>query len=161
MNIENSDQFGNYLIHGIDEIVLPEAVSLWPSTPGWKLLALALMAYASLKLVRFVRRWWHDRYRRAALSRLAGLAPGQQLAELPFLLKATALHAYPRTQVAALSGERWLEFLDQHCPEISFQGETGQQLLQIAYLPQPRWQIDEAQASRLIAQSRTWIERHV
>ena len=35
------NSFGNYMLHGIDEISLPPAVSWWPQTLGWKLLLLA------------------------------------------------------------------------------------------------------------------------
>lgn len=161
MNAENSGQFGNYLIHGIDEIVLPEPVSLWPSTIGWKLLGLALIAYALYKLTQAIRRWWHDRYRREALRQLSTLAPDAQLAALPFLLKTTALQAYPREQVAALSGEQWLGFLDTHCAGLSFRQGVGKNLLAIAYLPAEQWQLSEVQANELIALSRRWIAQHV
>ena len=107
------------------------------------------------------RRWWRDRYRREALRQLSTLALDAQLAALPFLLKTTALQAYPREQVAALSGERWLEFLDAHCTEVSFCRGIGQSLLDIAYLPSEQWQLNAAQANELISLSRIWIERHV
>lgn len=161
MNVENSGQFGNYLIHGIDEIVLPVPISLWPSTIGWKLLGLALVAYALYKVTVAVRNWWHNRYRREALRQLSTLAVDAQLAALPFLLKATALHAYPREQVAALSGEQWLDFLDEHCADVSFRRDIGQNLLDMAYLPADQLRLNETQANELIALSRTWIERHV
>lgn len=161
MNVENSGQFGNYLIHGIDEIILPEAISLWPSTLGWKLLALFLFVFAAFKTTKAIRRWWHDRYRREALRRLSALAPEAKLASLPLLLKATALHAYPREQVAALSGEQWLGFLDAHCKKVSFCVGTGSRLLDIAYLPEEQWCLNEAQANELIGMSRTWIAQHV
>ena len=161
MNVENSAHFGNYLIHGIDEIVVPDPISLWPSTIGWKVLGLALMIYALYKVTQAIRRWWRDRYRREALHQLSTLAPDAQLAALPFLLKATALQAYPREQVAALSGEQWLGFLDAHCAGVSFQQGIGKSLLVIDYLPHEQWQLSQAQANELIGLSRRWIEQHV
>lgn len=161
MNIENSAQFGNYLIHGIDEILLPESVSLWPSTLGWKLLGIVLMTYILIKVVREIRHWWRNRYRREALRRLLALAPDAQLAALPFLLKTTALKAFPREQVAALSGKPWLDFLDAHCAAVSFCDGAGERLLEIAYLPRERWKLSRTQENELIEMSRTWIEQHV
>ena len=161
INVEESGQFGNYLIHGIDEISLPEPVSLWPSTIGWKLLALALAAYAILKMVQSARRWWRNRYRREALRRLSLLASDAQLAALPVLLKATALQAYPREQVAALSGDAWLEFMDTHCVAAPFEGDIGKNLLDIAYRPKSQLRLSESQVNALMGASRIWIEHHV
>jgi len=161
VNIENSKQFGNYLIHGIDEIRLPEPVSLWPSTPGWQLLGLLIAGFVVYRAYRSVQRWWRNRYRREALRRLSGLAPGAQLQSLPFLLKATALHAYPREQLASLSGEPWLSFLDAHCPGVSFRSGVGKKLLDLSYVPEARRQISPDEAGELITLSKTWIAQHV
>ncbi|MGI9294648.1 MAG: DUF4381 domain-containing protein, partial [Pseudomonadales bacterium] len=124
--------FGNYLIRGIEEIELPESVSWLPQTIGWKVLALLVFLLAAYKFYQAAKQWWRNRYRRSALLRLKELeeeAAGDYLqvaAELPGLLKATALHAYPRAEVAALSGESWLDFLDAHYSGRSFRSGTGQ-----------------------------------
>ncbi|MEO0651765.1 MAG: DUF4381 domain-containing protein, partial [Planctomycetota bacterium] len=88
----------------LHDIELPEAVSLWPSAPGWWLVAGALGSAAVL--AGWV--WW-DRhrslaYRRAALRELSELRASGELRALPSLLKRVALAAHPRHEVAALSG---------------------------------------------------------
>jgi len=166
MNIEHTDSFGNYLIHGIDEISLPDAISWWPSAPGWKILAIAIGFWLLLQAVRGMKRWWKNRYRRQALRELLQLQKeaGEQwhkvVAALPFYLKATALQAYPRRDVAALSGRAWLLFLDTHCPAVSFSGDMGEALLAVSYLPPEQWPLNEAAGKKLIDLCYRWIARH-
>ncbi len=163
--------FGNYMLHGIDEITMPEPVSWWPQTIGWQLLALLAAIWAARRLYLAARRWWSNRYRRHALAQLAGLqqeSTGESyeraLAALPALLKGTALHAYPRSEVAALSGEPWLAFLDAHYDTRykgpCFRGVPGRNLLTIAYQPGSERQIPQHEARQLLKMSRRWLARH-
>ncbi len=160
------DNFGNYLIHGIDEIQLPEPVAWLPQTLGWKFLALLTLLIAICQGYRVCRQWWRNRYRRRALQRLKDIeiaAEGDDLrivAELPWLLKATALHAYPRADVAALSGDDWLAFLDAHYCGPSFRAAPGQQLLAAAYQPPAHWQLQPGEARTLISMCRRWLRQH-
>ena len=166
MSIENSDSFGNYLIHGIDEIILPEVISWWPSAPGWKVLGLILLAWLVLRVVRLARRWWRNRYRREALRQLkqlqqqAGSKALDVVASLPYYIKVTALQAYPRAEVASLSGENWLAFLDAQYSGPSFAEGTGRKLLAVSYLPREQWQLDDKESGRLIQMAQQWIAKH-
>jgi hypothetical protein len=142
------------------EVPLPEAVSLWPATAAWLWplgLAVLLLVTGSAKLWR----WWRrNRYRREALARLARLNREEALLQLPSLLKATALRAYGRPAVAALHGEAWLGFLSAQCPGTNFDGETGQALLEIDYLPRPQWRHGTTHQEALLSSAITWIRRH-
>jgi hypothetical protein len=75
-------------------------------------------------------------------------------------MKVTALQAYPRQDVASLSGDDWLMFLDSHYSGPSFSGGLGKKLLSVAYLPTEQWQLDDHESSALIEMSRHWIARH-
>ena len=166
VNIEDTDSFGNYLIHGIDEIILPEAVSWWPSASGWKALAIIIVILLLFICVRRMKHWWRNRYRREALRQLmqvqqrAGKQLQQVVAVLPYYLKVTALQAYPRQDVASLSGENWLAFLDKQSAGTAFSEGIGRKLLAVAYLPQDQWQLSEKDSEALIRMSRLWISKH-
>lgn len=166
VSAESSDTFGNYLIHGIDEIILPDAVSWWPSAPGWQVLGVLASLFVIYQSYRRVKRWWRDRYRREALRQLAQAQQqaGERLQDivikLPYFIKVTALQAYPREDVASLSGNEWLNFLDAHYTGPSFSNGIGKKLLSVAYLPQQRWQINDAECNTLINMSRQWITKH-
>lgn len=160
MNIENSDSFGNYLIHGIDEIALPAPVSWWPSAPGWQVLGLIAAAWLVWRGICWTRHWWRNRYRREALRQLQQHRQQDRVALLPYYLKVTALQAYPREEVASLSGSDWLAFLDAHYSGPSFTEGPGKQLLSVSYLPQDRWQLDDEDKAALIDMSLQWIAMH-
>jgi hypothetical protein len=166
MNVENSDTFGNYLVHGIDEVMLPEAIAWWPSAPGWKVVGIVLTAWILRQAVRMARRWWRNRYRREALLQLqqlqqqAGIKRQDVVAALPYYIKATALQAYPRGEVASLSGEAWLSFLDAQYSKAKFSEGTGRKLLSVSYLPREQWQLDDAESNKLIHMAQEWIKNH-
>lgn len=164
VDIENTNTFGNYLVHGIDEIILPEAVGWFPLAPGWKVLGLIVLLLMLFQAIRLVKIWWRNRYRREALRQLSDRGKGKKLQEvvalLPHFLKITALHAYPRREVASLSGEDWLRFLDSHYSGPSFLDGAGRNLLLVAYLPEEQWKLDKEQSETLLSMSRQWIATH-
>lgn len=98
------------LIDRLAEPVEPAAVAMTPQTPGWAVLAVLLALLLGWLVWRFVRRWKADAYRRAALAELEGA--GDDPAAIADILRRTALAAWPREQVAGLSGRDWLAFLD-------------------------------------------------
>ena len=154
------DIFGNYTLRGLVEIESPPALSWWPQTVGWQVLALLLSAWLARLAWRRWRAWHADRYRREALRRLAdiqGLAAERQLPALATLLKATALQRYPRTKIAPLSGDHWVGWLNAQCREAPF-GPSERHLLSrdlyTAKAPNPR------ELGALIAATGTWIRRH-
>ena len=166
MSIENTDTFGNYLIHGIDEIIVPDAVSWWPSAPGWQVLGVIIILLAIAQATRWAKRWWRNRYRSEALRQLDQVqqqASGQLqdvVAVLPYYIKVTALQAYPRADVASLSGPDWLAFLDANYSGPSFSGDRGKKLLSVSYLPREQWQLNDTESNALIKMSRQWIAKH-
>jgi hypothetical protein len=101
------------------DIHLPPAPGWWPPAPGWW--GLVPVAVALCLLAVWLRR--RTRRRRSAfaearreLQRLRGdwrsRAATQIAAELSALLRRVAISLFPRAQVAGLTGEAWLAFLD-------------------------------------------------
>ena len=165
IDIENTESFGNRLVHGIDEILLPGDISLLPTAPGWQLLGVLIGIYIIYRTIRFSRLWFKNRYRRAAFNAIAELDqhnsnPIDVAGKLPFYLKATALQAYPRRQIAAMSGQQWLSFLDTQCEGVDFSGPIGVKLLSIAYKAKSDWHLTTEEAESLIRMSQTWIKHH-
>ena len=156
--------FGNYNLHGIEEVQLPDAISWMPQTLGWKVLFVFLLLGLCFFLFRKVKLWWRNRYRREALRQLAQLAltesPSTVVSRLPFLLKATALQRYPRADIASLSGERWLEFLSKHYLGPTFNDALGQQLITITYQHPEQCTLSDEEAAELVNRARQWIKTH-
>ncbi len=128
--------FGNYALGDFNEVVSPAAISWLPQTPGWYLVAGALALWLSRLAWRRLRRWYRNRYRREALAELARMEriPDElDATSLNRLLKLTALAAWPRPQVAPLTGTDWVEFLNSQCEDRPFEGALGQQLALAPY----------------------------
>ncbi|WP_066963324.1 DUF4381 domain-containing protein [Microbulbifer sp. Q7] len=130
---------------------VPERVSLWPQTPLAQLLLGMVLLVCLYVAWRAYRHYRANAYRRAALKALrhAGDNPG----EIAALLRRTALVAYPRAQVAGLTGERWLAFLNRQYPDDAFRSETGESLLRGAYHGYPP-------NPALTQAARDWIRHH-
>ncbi|MBL4796989.1 MAG: DUF4381 domain-containing protein [Oleispira sp.] len=165
--IEQSDSFGNYLIHGIDEVILPAATSWWPSSIGWQIIAFFISAFTLRYAYRKGKNWWHDRYRRQAISKICELQNDSSVdiltivEQLPFYLKATALRTYSRDQVAQLSGLDWFDFLNEKYGSIHFTDNQCEQLIRVSYRPKSQWQLTEKECLLLIDMTKFWIKRHV
>ncbi|HEX2888434.1 DUF4381 domain-containing protein, partial [Vineibacter terrae] len=119
---------------GLADIPLPPAVSLWPQT--WlSRIVIAVLAIGLVVAVWWLaRRWWANRYRRAALAELDALAEPTAGA-LALLVRRTALSAFPRADVAALSGSDWLAFLDRTYGGTGFTQGPGRALAAGPYEP--------------------------
>lgn len=143
------------------DIHLPDPVSWWPPAPGWWLL-LALLCAAGLGA--WLRRRYRARHelRRQAFSELERIEnrfgqrddERQALQELSVLLRRVALARYPRAQVASLTGQRWLRFLDGVMGADAFSRGPGRALAEAPYNPAPG--VDNV--PDLIDLCRRWLE---
>jgi hypothetical protein len=120
------------------DIWIPEPVSWWPLAPGWYGLALLMVAGLAYLLWRWRRVARARRYRVLALEELRALrgsaADAQDaVAALMMLLKRTALAAYPRRQVASLTGTAWWRFLDDSAGGGNFTAHLGPLAASLGY----------------------------
>ncbi|MCP5163913.1 MAG: DUF4381 domain-containing protein [Pseudomonadales bacterium] len=139
----------------------PSPIGWWPPAPGWW--AVAGVCLLALLLLGYVlwRRYRANAYRRKALARLEQLWLEQRrqpdlprfLGELNTLLKAVAITAYPRRELAACSGDKWLAFLNASLRENE---RLPREFVSAAYRREPP-QLDVAQLHR---GARAWITRH-
>ena len=144
------------------DIVVPAPALWWPPAPGWLWLLGALVVIALALGLRAFARWQQNRYRREALSALAALQAAATdvtvlLRGMAEILKRTALTAYPRIEVAALTGPAWFEFLDR-TGDTRFSNGLGNSLEQATYLG--RADGTDIDVRALADEVRTWIRRH-
>ncbi|MBB2750854.1 UNVERIFIED_ORG: hypothetical protein GGI57_001530 [Rhizobium aethiopicum] len=151
-------------LRSLKDIALPPPVSIMPQTWGWLLVAVLLAAAALTWAVVAYRRWQRNAYRREALKRLAvietaiGNPQGQaEAAEaLCELVKRTALSAWPRAQVAGLSGAEWAKFVAAH-------GDGAGERLKVLFDDleyRQQTPLDADAAGDLVLDTRRWIEEH-
>jgi hypothetical protein len=154
---------GTDVLAGLHGYRLPDAVAWWPPAPGWWLLA----GLISLLTVTLIWMWARRRRRRAALraalAELDGLvgqrgdlAPVEFTRRLSRLLRRYALARFPRRDVAGLTGDAWLRFLDTHGDAGAFSSGAGSLLRDAPYRPVA----DAAGLDELAALVSAWIRRN-
>jgi hypothetical protein len=158
-------------LEGLHDIVVPTAVSWAPRSAGWYGLAVVAAAVVAWGVWVGYRRHLANRYRRTALKALAAIEQrvatpdpagrARALAGLPTLLKRTALAAGHRLEVASLTGDAWLSYLDDTYGGTGFSAGPGRLLPTLAYASPSRFgDIAPTDVSALLALTRTWIRRH-
>lgn len=155
------DVFGNYALAPFVEVASPEDISWLPQTVGWIWLA-TFIAIFSLRLAwRALRKWHRNRYRKEALQKLQALDQDidstEFVAAINRVLKLTALAAYSRARVAQMSGESWVDFLNQQCEEPPFGPEQIQLLGLSSYRSSP---VAADSARQVLAASMLWVRAH-
>lgn len=134
------------------DIHLPPEPSWWPPAPGWWVLAaivLALLAFATWKLIRVLRARARRRALAAEFERAAGLAdPLARIAAVSELLRRAARQRDP--VAATLAGEDWLRFLDGSDAARAFTSGAGRALLDAPW----RASVDAASADAAVAAAR-------
>jgi hypothetical protein len=131
----------------------PSPPSWRPQTIGWYVVFAIVFLLLLWLAAHLIRRWIADRYRREALRELVFTRP-EHLSEL---LKRTALSAWPREKVAALSGEDWLRFLDGSAQSDLFQSAPANRLEEVALNPIP---VSSEEEAALRDAAATWIRSH-
>lgn len=140
-----------------DIVTLP-AVSWWPPAPAWYGVLGIMLVLASVGVMALWLQRWANAYRAAALAELnrVGQDP-QRVIHIAQILKRTALAAAPRQQVAALSGEGWVRWLNQTGNGVIFTEKSQAVLADHVYgAGQPTNQ----EIAALVSTARAWISRH-
>jgi len=148
------------------DIHLPPDVPAWPPAIGWWLIAgLALLIFLVL-LAWIWRTWRANAYRREALracevleDRIKGAMDYRSIIiEISTLLKRTALTAFPRSDVAVLTGDAWMLFLEARSGGVSFSVDSSTLLLETAFGSKPAQDIGAV--LQLLREARAWIRSH-
>ncbi|MES5047036.1 DUF4381 domain-containing protein [Rhizobium nepotum] len=148
------------------DIAMPPQVSWIPQTWGWSVLAGALLIMLAVIGTRWILRYRANAYRREAVAlvnvieeRLRDPAARREgLRDIAEILKRTALAAWPRSEVASLSGNAWIRFLEEHDDD----GRMLQRLVDDFEYRGAGLDADLPSdvCSELVVAARNWIERH-
>ena len=139
-------------LSNLRDIALPPEVSLWPPAPGWWIVGVAALATMAILAVAAIARHRRNAYRREALGQLDTVDPGS----ISTVLKRTALAAWPREQVAALTGTAWLAFLDRTGRTTVFTAGDGRHIETLAF----GGVVDVASANAARDAARIWVRGH-
>lgn len=143
------------------DIHLPDGVSWWPIAPGWWLiLVLVIMIAMIIWAIRMNKA--RQLLRKQALSELQQIElafsqhqNNQQLAsDCSALLRRVCISRFARPDVAGLTGEAWLQFLNQHNKAALFKDEIA-----IALLHAPYQKEFDFYSQALLSTCRAWLEQ--
>ncbi|MEC6796372.1 DUF4381 domain-containing protein [Photobacterium sp. S4TG1] len=156
----------NYMLRNMSEVTIPDHVSWFPQTIGWKIVAILLMVTVFYYSIQWIRWWWGNRYRREAIALIevmhASIKHKDALLSLPLdmfeVMKAVLIYLDP--QKANAFGERFLIDLDDcHSPrKVVFNDVIGQKWMRS--LVQPQSQLSEHELSLLITLCQQWLVEH-
>ena len=150
----------------LKDIHLPEPISWWPLAPGWYVL-LAFIICVTLGIVLYItKRQRHALPKKHALKLLNTYknqyqqnsnAPliSSQIAEL---LKRVALVYYPRAQVASMTGDDWLAFLNHTAKGVDFKS-VQELLLDLPFKKAELHAKDSLDLTPLIHNAELWIKQ--
>jgi hypothetical protein len=144
----------------LQDIMTPPPVPWWPPAPGWYVLGVVIFILVALGLAIWLHRYRANAYRREALRELDVLEEKQQWRKLSVLLKRVALTAFPRTEVASLTGDSWIAWLNQHGGGTEVSTEVARILTQNVYHPTPETTHAERDWRNAAASVRNWIQTH-
>ena len=156
-------------LNNLHPIILPPAPGLWPLAPGWYLLAAVFLLVLVFASYRYIQKRKANTYRRDALGELSTLRAmlddssenKTTLRTLPVLIKATALKAYERHEVASLYGQKWIGFLNTTLATQQFTREDGELLSQLSSSPDSAVAaMRQDQLKHLFASIGYWIKNH-
>lgn len=139
-------------LEGLNDIAVPEPMSLLPQAPGWIVLGAIVIALLVTIAALVWRRYRRNAYRREAVA----LVESIPLDSLPALVKRVALAAAPRTEVASLTGDDWLAFLDRTYGGDGFTNGPGRPLAALSFQPTALDQRSSDHLRQLVA---TWIRK--
>ena len=136
------------------DIHLPEAIGWWPPAIGWWLLAILIPLFMALMF------WLYKRITRktavkAAKKLLLQIKHDQQrensqkLKDLSALVRRVAISTTARNECAGLTGQKWLEFLDQSMKSSPFTQGIGQLLANAPYQKSSPTEQEISQLTRL------------
>ena len=148
-------------ISGLDlrDIHAPADPAFWPPAPGWWLVSGLILVLLIPVLVKGIKTWRRQRRRRRLLRELQALSTlgsGPELAaRISELLKRVALSGFERREVARLSGEAWLDFLDRTGGDGRFSRGQGRVLADGPYLKTAQFDVQG-----LVELAGDWVRRN-
>lgn len=135
------------------DIHLPESVSAWPPAAGWWILLILIIL---ILLATFLFRKYRHRlkrkpaYKKLALNdfhaikkQFAGKPSVELLRALSTLMRQVMLSYYPRQQVASLTGEAWLQQVNQLSGNNLFKESQAELILQAPYRQHAEFNAEE------------------
>ena len=139
------------------DLHLPDAIATWPPAPGWWFVIAVVLCVLAYLLRLWLRTRARGAARRYAMRQLNALLAAYEQhrdlvrfgAEASALLRRTMLAYAPREDLAGLTGDTWLAWLDRDLAQPVFVTGAGRALLDLPYR-KPHSDLPAAEIGRLV-----------
>lgn len=126
----------------LKDIHLPATISWWPPAIGWWILAILVLAVLVGAVWAYKRITRPSALKRAkkllvVLKQDTTLDNFQKLCQLSSLMRRLAISEYSRPEIASLTGEAWLAFLDRPMQDKPFTTGVGRLLADAPFRQTP------------------------
>ncbi len=116
----------SYMLRNLREVQLPDVVSWYPQTIGWKILLAVVLCFIAYKTYRYVKNWWQNRYRKEAVEALMAVSVDDPNWPYRLLNIIKIVMVYLNTQNASLYGNALLVKMDDYdTNNLDFSGDSS------------------------------------
>lgn len=147
-----------YILRNLNDVTVPESISWWPQTIGWKVLACLLALAMVYMTYRVIEHWWMNRYRSEAIRYVDSLDINDS--EMPRLV----LHAvktvltHLNSSYANLYDKALLNKVDELHHGSSFTSKMGE--LWLESLVNPNKAMNNEERIKLKHMVLNWLNKH-
>ena len=158
-------------LDNLHDIMIAEPVSWFPPAPGWIILLSFIVVLLILFITYRLVLWWSNAYRRAAVKELNQLKVTTSnssndvvnhhliLCKAAEILKRTALVVSSRENVAGLTGNEWIDWLNQHGGGALFENDVAELLAVKMYNSEISGLTSDV-LTETIQKIRSWVMHH-
>jgi len=152
---------GEYTLQ-LHDIHLPDPAGWWPPAPGWWIFAV-LLCVLLFWLLRIGWQWLqYQRWRNRVLNEFRhfeSIDNVQFLTQITEKLRQLAITVYPEDEVASLTGNHWLEFLDSHAEHKGFTEHPAKLIIEAPYSGQ-QVKLSPQQNHQLMQLTKHWAKHN-
>lgn len=148
-----------YILRDLHDVAVPESVSWWPQTTGWKIFAVLCFVLFLYGVYRFVSHWWKNRYRSEAIQAIAQLQvnDANDTKQLFSILKIVLI--YLDNTNAPLFDEQFLKKLDELNPNgVQFNDDISTRWVRSVF--NPNMALESSERKLLMERAINWVNTH-
>ena len=159
MSIDINQTISQASLDNLNDIIISDAVGLFPLAPGWIIVVLLLLALVFHMAFKIYKRYERRLYKREALKELNSYSQESRDTKLALLTlaKRVAISAYGRKIIARLSEDNWWDFMEQHS-KVQISKDLRTDLSDLLY--DPSFKEDRLQHGVLKELVTLWIKTH-